>query len=72
MTREQYIEKLESMLPEVFVAEDKIRDEWQERLEKAKDLTPVAREKLSKEYLHALATTMASKVTDAQLAEITE
>ena len=67
MTRQEIVEHWEMMIPTVFVAEDAIRDKWQKRLSAAKSMTPVQREELSKQYVHAVAVEIVSRISDEEL-----
>lgn len=72
MTRAEMESRWEQLIPSVFVAEDAIKEVWKPRLEAAKSMAPAAREKVCKDYVHALAVEIVSKTTDEQLANMNE
>jgi hypothetical protein len=56
MTREEMIEHWASIASAVFKAEDAIKDEWQPKLQAAKNASSVTKEQVADAYLRAIAT----------------
>lgn len=67
MTKEQIITHLASVANAVFLAEDKVRPEWQERLQTVRNADPATKEQAAKEYLRAVAEEMLRSYSDEEL-----
>lgn len=70
MTREATIESLAQIASAVFWAEDRLAPEWQQRLQDADKLPKAQKQKLAEEYCLAIATEIASRTSDEELAEM--
>lgn len=67
MTKEQIITHLASVANAVFLAEDKVRPEWQERLQTVRNADLDTKEQAAKEYLRAVAEEMLRSYSDEEL-----
>lgn len=70
MTRQEAIERLKSIAKTVFMAEEVIRKEWDERLHAAPSMTHEEQQQFIDEYMTAIATEIVSATSDEELAEI--
>ena len=67
MTKEQIITHWASVANAVFLAEDKVRPEWQERLNATRDADPDTKEQTAMQYLRAVAEEMLRSYSDEEL-----
>ena len=70
MTRQEAIELWKSMAAAVFMAEEAISKEWNERLHAAPSMTHEEKQQFIDEYMTAIATEIVSKTSDEELAEM--
>ena len=70
MTRQEAIELWKSMAAAVFMAEEAISKEWNERLHAAPSMTHEEQQQFADEYITAIATEIVSKTSDEELAEM--
>lgn len=67
MTKEQIITHLAGVVNAVFLADDKVRPEWQERLNATRDADPDTKEQTAKEYIRTVAEEMLRSYSDEEL-----
>lgn len=67
MTKEQIITHLAGVANAVFLADDKARPEWQERLRATRNADPDTKEQTAKEYLRAVAEELLRSYSDEEL-----
>ena len=70
MTRQELIERWKFIAKTVFIAEEAISKEWNERLHAAPSMTKEEQHQFVDEYMTAIATEIVSKTSDEELAEI--
>lgn len=70
MTRQEAIERWKYIAKIVFIAEEVISKEWNERLHAAPSMTHEEQQQFSDEYMTAIATKIVSKTSDEELAEM--
>lgn len=70
MTRQEAIERLKSIAKTVFMAEEAISKEWNERLHAALSMTNEEQQQFIDEYMTAIATEIVSATYDEELAEV--
>lgn len=70
MTRQEAIERWKSIAKTVFIAEEAISKEWNERLHAALSMTHEEQQQFIDEYMTAIATEIVSATSDEELAEI--
>lgn len=70
MTRQESIERWKSIAKNVFIAEEVISKEWDERLHAAPSMTNEEQQQFIDEYMTAIATEIVSATSDEELAEI--
>lgn len=70
MTRQEAIERWKSIAKTVFIAEEAISKEWDERLHAAPSMTHEEQKQFTNEYMTAIATEIVSKTSDEELAEM--
>lgn len=70
MTRQEAIERWKSIAKTVFMAEETISKEWDERLHAAPSMTHEEQQQFIDEYMTAIATEIVSATSDEELAEI--
>lgn len=70
MTRQEAIERWKSIAKAVFIAEEAISKEWDERLHAAPSMTNEEQHQFIDEYTTAIATEIVSATSDEELAEI--
>lgn len=70
MTRQEAIERWKLIAKTVFIAEEAISKEWNERLHAALSMTNEEQHQFTDEYMTAIATEIVSKTSDEELAEI--
>lgn len=70
MTRQEAIERWKSIAKTVFMAEEAIIKEWDERLHAASSMTNEEQHQFIDEYMTAIATEIVSATSDEELAEI--
>ena len=68
MTREEAIERWSHIANTVFWAEERISEEWHERLKAAPGMTKEEQHLLADQYCKAIAMEIVSKTTDEELA----
>lgn len=69
MTREEAINRWTEIANTVFLAEERIANEWHERLKAAPNLPKEKQHELVQDYCRAIAEKVVSKTTDEELAE---
>ena len=69
MTRQESIERWKFIAKTVFIAEEAISKEWDERLHAAPSMTNEEQQQFIDEYMTAIATEIVSKTSDEELAE---
>lgn len=67
MKREEIIEHLSDVVAAVFSAEDKIRPNWEERLQQMRDVNEDVKYQLYREYLRAVAEELVSAMPEDAL-----
>lgn len=67
MKREEIIEHLSDVVAAVFNAEDKIRPNWEERLQQMRDVDEDVKYQLYREYLRAVAEELVSAMPEDAL-----
>jgi len=67
MKREDIIKHLSDIVAAVFNAEDKIRPEWEERLQQTRDAEESVKYQLYRKYLRAVAEELASAMPEDAL-----
>lgn len=67
MKREEIIKHLSDVAAAVFSAEDKIRPNWEERLQQMRDVDEDAKYQLYREYLRAVAEELVSAMPEDTL-----
>jgi hypothetical protein len=67
MTKEQIITHLASVASAVFLADNKVRPQWQERLRATRDADPDTKEQTAMQYLRAVAEEMLRSYSDEEL-----
>ena len=70
MTRQESIERWKFIAKTVFIAEEAISKEWDERLHAAPSMTNEEQQQFIDEYMTAIATEIVSKTSDDELAEM--
>ena len=70
MTRQESIERWKFIAKTVFIAEEAISKEWDERLHAAPSMTNEEQQQFIDEYMTAIATAIVSKTSDEELAEM--
>lgn len=70
MTRQEAIERWKSIEKTVFIAEEAISKEWNERLHAAPSMTNEEQQQFIDEYMTAIATEIVSATSDEELAEM--
>lgn len=70
MTRQESIDRWKSIAKTVFIAEEAISKEWNERLYAAPSMTNEEQQQFIDEYMIAIATEIVSKTSDEELAEM--
>ena len=70
MTRQESIERWKSIATTVFIAEEVISKEWNERLHAVPSMTNEEKQQFIDEYMTAIATEIISATSDEELAEI--
>ena len=70
MTRQESIERWKFIARTVFIAEEAISKEWDERLHAAPSMTNEEQQQFIDEYMTAIATEIVSKTSDDELAEM--
>ncbi|MFW5600740.1 MAG: hypothetical protein ACOCOC_05845 [Prevotella sp.] len=70
MTRQEAIERWKSIAKTVFIAEEAISKEWNERLHAAPSMTNEEQHQFADEYMTAIATEIVSATSDEELAEM--
>lgn len=70
MTRQEAIERWKSIAKTVFIAEEAISKEWNERLHAALSMTNEEQKQFIDEYMTAIATEIVSATSDEELAEM--
>ena len=70
MTRQESIERWKSIATTVFIAEEVISKEWNERLHAVPSMTNEEQQQFIDEYMTAIATEIISATSDEELAEI--
>lgn len=70
MTRQEAIERWKDIAKTVFMAEEAISKEWNERLHAALSMTNEEQQQFIDEYMTAIATEIVSATSDEELAEI--
>lgn len=70
MTREETIKSLAQIANAVFWAENRLAPAWKQRLKEADKLPKAQKRKLAEEYCLAIATEIASRTSDEELAEM--
>ena len=70
MTRQESIERWKFIAKTVFIAEEAISKEWDERLHAAPSMTNEEQQQFIDEYMTASATEIVSKTSDDELAEM--
>jgi hypothetical protein len=68
MTRQEAINRWTDIASTVFWAEERISQEWNERLKAAPNLSKEQQHELAQAYCHAIADEVVSKTTDEELA----
>ena len=68
MTRQEAIERWKFIANRVFLAEEAISEEWDERLHAAPSMTREEQQQFADEYMTAIATEIVSKTSDEELA----
>ena len=67
MTRNEIIQRYCVLINAVFLAENRIAADWEFRLRAAKHLGKKEREKISQEYITAIAEEIVSHTTDEEI-----
>lgn len=70
MTRQEAIERWKDIAKTVFMAEEAISKEWNERLHAALSMTNEEQQQFIDEYMTAIATEIVSATSDEELAEV--
>ena len=70
MIRQEAIERWKSIAKTVFIAEEAISKEWDERLHAAPSMTNEEQHQFIDEYMTAIATEIVSATSDEELAEM--
>ena len=70
MTRQEIITHLAGVVAAVFRAEDKLRPEWQQRLQTAKTADEETKEAICGDYLQAIAEEMLSAIPEEELQKL--
>lgn len=68
MTRQEAIDRWKDLAETVFLAEESIAKEWDERLHAAPSMTREEQQQFADEYMTAIATEIVSKTSDEELA----
>lgn len=71
MTREEAVERWAYIAHCVFTAEERIAQEWHERMQAGPSLPKEEQTKLIDEYCEAVAREVVAKTSDEELAEMT-
>lgn len=70
MTREEALDRWETIVRVVFRAEDKIADDWHDRLTEATKLSKEVQSVVAEEYCEAVAKEIVDRMTDKELARM--
>ena len=70
MNREPIINHLASVVNAVLLADDKLRPEWQERLQQTRDADADTREQTARQYIRAVAEELLNSYSDDELKEM--
>lgn len=70
MTREEAIERWATIAMAVFRAEDKIADDWHDRLTEATKQSKEVQSVVAEEYCEAVAKEIVDRMTDKELARM--
>lgn len=68
MTREEAIKRWSDIAETVFLAEERIANQWESLLRSAKSMTKEVQNELAREYCRAIATEILSRTSDEELA----